>query len=308
MTVDPSYATETMPTGPNLGGAIPGTKVTSTSSSGSRSKSQSFSFTPKESAYSQLDQMIFNLFGRRASASEKSAYYKQLNAAEKRYGSKGGSRGGSGSTSTSTTDAAGNTVYNETGGSTSTSTSIDMAFDKQSFLFEYSIGLAQNYIKKGQVLGGQAGTNYQDLQDYSRNMGLTYSLGSLLNKTINSVVMGKDIVAMKQEMRDHAANLYPSFSDFLKTNKDKTIRDAVDQYVEVAAQMLDVPSTKIDLNDKAMQKLLNAQTKEGQPYLKNKVEFMNDLRDDSRFQYGGFARTEAKDLASGLAKAMGFGV
>lgn len=307
MTVDPSYATETMPTGPNIGGAIPGTKVTSTSSSGSRSKSQSFSFTPKESAYSQLDQMIFNLFGRRASASEKSAYYKQLNAAEKRYGSKGGSRGGSGSTSTSTTDAAGNTVYNETGGSTSASTSIDMAFDKQSFLFEYSIGLAQNYIKQGQVLGGQAGTNYQDLQDYSRNMGLTYSQGSLLDKTINSVVMGKDVIAMKQEMRDHAANLYPPFADFLKTNKDKTIRDAVDQYVEVAAQMLDVPSTKIDLNDKAMQKLLNAQ-KDGQPYLKNKVEFMNDLRDDSRFQYGTYARTEAKDLASGLAKAMGFGV
>jgi hypothetical protein len=35
---------------------------------------------------------------------------------------------------------------------------------------------------------------------------------------------------------------------------------------------------------------------------------MNDLRDDSRFQYGSFARTEAKDLASGLSRAMGFGV
>jgi hypothetical protein len=307
MTVDPNYAENSMPTGP-VGGAIPGTKVTSTSSSSSRSKSKSFSFTPRESAYSQLDQMMFNLFGRRASTSEKAAYYKQLNAAEKRYGSTSGSRGSSGSSSLSTTDAMGNTTYNDVGGSTSSSTSVDMAFDKQSFLFEYSIGLAQNYIKKGMVLGGQAGKDYQDLQEYSRNMGLTYSQGSLLNKTISSVIMGKDLVAMKQEMRDHAANLYPPFADFLKSNKDKTIRDAVDQYVEVAAQMLDVPSTKIDLNDKAMQKLLNAQTKDGQPYLKNKVEFMNDLRDDSRFQYGTYARTEANDLAKGLAKAMGFGV
>lgn len=308
MTVDPSYATETMPTGPNMGGAVPGTKVTSTSSSSSRSKSESFSFTPRESAYSQLDQIMFNLFGRRANATEKANYYKQLSAAEKRYSTKGGSRGSSGSSSLSTVDASGNTTYNDIGGSSSESTSIDMAFDKQSFLFEYSIGLAQNYIKEGQVLGGQAGKDYQDLQDYSRNMGLTYSQGSLLNKTINSVVMGKDVIAMKQEMRDYAANLYPSFSDFLKTNKDKTIRDAVDQYIEVAAQMLDIPSTKIDLNDKAMQKLLNAQTKDGQPYLKNKVEFMNDLRDDSRFQYGSYARTEARELANGLAKAMGFGV
>lgn len=313
MTVDPSVTTggqalETQPTGSNMGGAIPGTKVTSTSSSGSRSKSQSFSFTPKESANSQLDQMIFSLFGRRATTAEKAAYYKQLNSAEKRYGSKSGSRGSSGSSSLSTTDAMGNTTYNDVGGSTSSSTSIDMAFDKQSFLYEYSIGLAQKYIKQGVALGGQAGTNYQDLQNYSRNMGLTYSQGSLLNKTINSIVMGKDIIAMKQEMRDHAANMYPPFAEFLKSNKDKTIRDAVDQYVEVASQMLSVPSTKIDLNDKAMQKLLTAQTKEGQPYLKNKVEFMNDLRDDSRFQFGEYARTEAKDLASGLAKAMGFGV
>jgi hypothetical protein len=306
MTVDAGYAESTMPTG-SVGGAVPGTKVTSTSSSGSRSSSKSFSFTPKESAYSQLDQIIFNLFGRRASASEKSTYYKNLNAAEKRYGSKGRSRGSSGSSSLSTTDAAGNTTYTDIGGSSSASTSIDMAFDKTSFLFEYAVSLAQNYIKKGEVLGGQAGKDYQDLQDYSRNMGLTYSQGSLLNKTINSVVMGQDVIAMKQEMRDFAANLYPPFSDFLKSNKDKTIRDAVDQYVEVAASVLDIPSTKIDLNDRAMQKLLTAQ-KDGQPYLKNKVEFMNDLRDDTRFQYGSYARTEAKDLASGLAKAMGFGV
>jgi hypothetical protein len=311
MTVDPNVtggqAIETMPTGPNLGGVIPGSRVTSTSSSGSRSSSASFSYTPRESANSQLDQMMFNLFGRRATAGEKANYYKQLSAAEKRYGSTSRGRSGGSGSSTSTTDATGNTTSSDTSGSASSSTSIDMAFDKQSFLFEYSIGLAQNYIKKGQVLGGQAGKDYQELQDYSRNMGLTYSQGSLLNKTISSVVMGKDVVAMKQEMRDHAVNLYPSFSDFLKSNKDKTIRDAVDQYVEVAAQMFDVPSTKIDLNDKAMQKLLNAQTQDGKPYLKNKVEFMNDLRDDSRFQYGSYARAEAKDLASGLARAMGFG-
>lgn len=301
------YANGLMPTG-TVSGLTPGSRVSYTNSSGSSSRSKSFSFTPKESANSQLDQLIFNLFGRRASAGEKATYYKKLHAAEKRYGSKSGSRSGDSSSTTQITDTSGNTTSVGTGGGSTSSKSTDFAFDKNSFLFEFAVGLANNYIKKGIALGGQAGKDFQDLQEYSRNMGLTYSTNSLLGKTINSIIMKKDIVAMKQEMQDQAATLYPAFADYLKSNKDKTIRDAVDQYVEVAAGMLDIPSTKIDLNDKAMQKLLNAQTKDGQPYLKNKVEFMNDIRDDSRFQFGSFARTEAKDLASGLAKAMGFGV
>ena len=307
MTVDPSYANETMPTGPIGATATPGSRVTSRSSSSGRTSSRSYSFTPKESAYSQLDQMIFNLFGRRASASEKASYYKKLRAAEKKYASKGSSRSSGGGSTTTTVDAAGESTSSSSSSDSSSSRSIDMAFDKTSFLFEYSIGLAKNYIKAGAVLGGQAGRDFQDLQDYSRNMGLTYSMDSLLNKTIDSVAMGKDLVAMKQEMVNQAATMYPQFADFLRSNKDKTIRDAVDQYVEVAAQMLDVPSTRIDLNDRAMQGLLTAQ-RDGQPYLKNKVEFMNDLREDSRFQFGTFARTEANDLAQNLSKAMGFGV
>lgn len=302
------YAKDTQPTGPIGTGFTPGSKVTSTSSSGSSNKSKSFSITPRETAYSQLDQMIFNLFGRRATKQEKANYYKKLNAAEKKYASRGGSKSGGGSSTTTTTDATGETTSSTSSGDSSSSKSTDFAFDKTSFLFEYSVGLAKSYIKKGVALGGQAGRDFQDLQEYSRNMGLTFSQDSLLGKTINSIIMKKDIVAMKQEMKDQAAALYPAFSDYLKSNKDKTIRDAVDQYVEVASQMLDVLPTKIDLNDKAMQKLLNAQTKEGKPYLKNKVEFMNDLRDDSRFQFGSYARSEANDLASGLAKAMGFGV
>jgi hypothetical protein len=302
------YAKDTQPTGPVGTGFTPGSKVTSTSSSGGSSKSKSFSFTPRESANSQLDQMIFKLFGRRASKAEKASYYKKLNAAEKRYATKGSGKSGGGGSTTTTTDAAGETTTASSSGDSSSSKGVDFAFDRSSFLFEYSLGLAKNYIKKGIALGGDAGRDYQDLQEYSRNMGLTYSKDSLLGKTINSIIMKKDLVAMKQEMQDQASAMYPAFSDYLKSNKGKTIRDAVDQYVEVAAGMLDVLPTKIDLNDKAMQKLLNAQTKEGKPYLKNKVEFMNDLRDDSRFQFGTYARTEANDLASGLAKAMGFGV
>lgn len=307
MTVDPSYANESMPEGSPSGSITPGSRVTSRSSSSDRSRSKGYSFTPKESAYSQLDQMIFNLFGRRASASEKANYYKKLRAAEKKYATKGGGKSSGGGSTTTTVDAAGESTTSSSSSGSSSSFSIDMAFDKTSFLFEYSIGLAKNYIKAGAVLGGQAGRDFQDLQDYSRNMGLTYSMDTLLNKTINSVAMGQDIVSMKQEMTNQAATMYPQFADYLRSNKDKTIRDAVDQYVEVAAQMLDVPSTRIDLNDRAMQGLLTAQ-RDGQAYLKNKVEFMNDLRDDSRFQFGTFARTEANDLAQNLSKAMGFGV
>jgi hypothetical protein len=272
--------------------------TTGSSSSRSRSRSRSFNFTPRESAYSQLDQNMMALFGRRATAAEKKDYYKKLHAAEKRYSSR--SRGST--RSGSTTDAQGNTV----GGSSSSDVSTSYSFDQGSFLFEYTVGLAKKYINSGKSFGGQAAENMNAIKSYAADMGISVSEDTALSDTIGTVIGTGDVNTLKQDYRKRAIALYGGLAERLNTNPNLTVRDAASDYMETMASMLDIDAKTLSLQDNTLQKALTA-SKDGKPYTMTLNEFRANLRQDNRFQYSNMAKQEATNLGSNLARIMGFG-
>jgi hypothetical protein len=276
------------------------------SSSSSKSKSKSYSFTPKESAYSQLDQQMMNLFGRRATAKEKSAYFKALRNAEKKYAStnrgKSSERGGT----SSTTDSEGNTTGGSSSSGSSSSVSTSYTFDQNSFLYEYSVGLAATYIQQGKPLGGKAGETFNNIKTYASDMGIVLTDKSAIGQTLNVILGKKDETSIKGDYRKRAIALYGGLAGRLNEDATLTVRDAAADYIETMAQMLDLNPKNVTLFDNTLNKALTAQ-KDGKPYTKTLNEFRADLRADTRFQYGTMAQQEAKNLGSSFAKAFGFG-
>ena len=276
------------------------------SSSSSKSKSKSYSFTPKVSAYSQLDQQMITLFGRRATLKEKAAYFKALRAAEKRYASTSSSKSSERGGTSSTTDADGNTTGGSSSSGSSSSVSKSFSFDTGAFLYEYSVGLATKYIQEGKTLGGLAGTTLNNLKTYASEMGVVVSDKSAISQTLN-VILGKgDETTVKNDYRKRAIALYGSLADALTKNPALTVREAAQDYIQTMSSMLDLNPDRITLFDNTLSKALTA-TKDNKPYTKTLNEFRADLRADTRFQYGTMAQQEAKNLGSSFAKAFGFG-
>ena len=257
---------------------VKGLGATGTGTTGTDTR---FSITPKENAYSELDRTMIDLFGRRASASEKSAYYQALHTAEKHYAT----------TSTSTDTSSTTTNY---------------LFDKDSFLFEFTANLADTYIKAGKELGGKAGQTYQNLKTYAGAMGVSDDDKTTLKNTIKVIKGSADETSLKASMRKRAISLYGGLSEALNNDPTLTVKEAASDYINIMSNMLDINAQGISLHDPTLTKAINA-TKDGKPYAMNLNEFTSLLRNDARFQYSTTAHNEARDLASSFAQAFGFG-
>jgi len=262
--------------------------------SGSRSSSTGLSITPKESAYSQIDREMIALFGRRATAKEKAAFFKSLNTAERHYAS----------VSSSSSTGKVKTTGDESSSSTSSST--DYAFDRDSFLFEFTANLASNYIKEGKPLGGKAADTYNNLKTYAAAMGVSDDYKTILKNTIKVIKGSSDENALKNDYRKRAISLYGGLADSLTRDPSLTVKEAASDYINIMSNMLDINSNSISLHDPTLSKSLNA-TKDGKPYKMNLNEFTSELRNDSRFQFSTMAHQEARDLAGSFAQAFGFG-
>lgn len=242
-----------------------------TAGSGSYSK---FSITPRDSAYSQLDQEMIKLFGRRATGAEKTEFYRQLNKVEKQYASRG-----SGSTST------------------------DYLFDKGAFLNEYVVSLAQGQLQVGKQLGGTSGATFRNIKSYADQMGIPMSDESALSTALQITKGEKDETTVMEDFRQRAIGLYAGLADRLNSNPDLTVRDAASDYIELMGKYLDINPKNVSLFDSTLTKAINF-SRDGKPATKSMSEFISDLRGDERFQYGTMAHTEARNLGSSIAKMM----
>lgn len=268
--------------------------------SSSSSRGTSLSITPKPTAYSQLDAEFMKLFGYRATAAQKAAYHKALNAQEKLYAStsRGGSRG------STAEDATGNTISS----SSSSDFNTNYAFDTGLFLQEFVVNYASSEINAGRPLGGIVGQNYATASQYAADMGISTNPTSLLKDTI-AVATGKgDLVSLQNSYRDRAAIKFSAYADLIKSNPGKSLRDLTIDQLDTVSQMLDINVNNLSFDDPTINKILGAVNKEGKGYIMNNAEIQAFVRkNDERFQFGTMAKKEAANLANSFVRSFGFG-
>lgn len=279
----------------NLGGLMSNAGTNNRGSSSSRSTS--LSITPKETAYSQIDQEFLKLFGRRASTEVKRAYYNSLNSYEKKYATRSRSGGSSGTTY----DATGNSISSSSDRSSST----NFAFDAGLFLQDFVLKYAQSEIVSGKQLGGLAGQNYATTAQYAADMGVSTNPQSLLKDTMDLISGSTDLVKLQNSYRERAAIKYSAYADLIKNNPGKSLRDLTIDQLDTVSKLIDVNVNNLSFDDTIVNKILSS-SKDGKGYIMNNSEIAEFVRkNDQRFQYGTVAHTEAAQLGASFSSAFG---
>lgn len=253
-------------------GVVPGVVTGNTST-------YSVNYTAPETADTLLDRQMMSMFGRRATASEKTEFRKQLSAAEKRYATRGGS-------------------------SATGSTSKAYTFSTEAFVYEYATSLATNYVRSGIELGGEAGQTYNNLKSYAAEMGISLQEATAIQDALSVINGQADETSLMDAYRNRAIALYGGLAEQLKANPKLTVRQAAGDYINLMVKYLDVNPSTVDLQDNTLLKALTS-TKDGKPYAKSLNEFALDLRNDYRFQYGTMAHGEAINLGQAIGRGFG---
>jgi hypothetical protein len=226
-----------------------------------------------------LDSTLLSTFGRKATAAEKTRFFKELNKASK-----------AGTVSKTVTK----------GGKRVTTTT--QKFDQQTFVDKYTGTVLEGMLAGTETLdlGGEAGKIQDTLRKYSNDMGVIRSDRDILSD-VRRVVKGETTAEdAAMEVRKQAASLYANFADRLNTDPTVTVRDLMNPYIKLMADTFEQDMEGISLTNPTIQTLLAS------PKPPSYGDFYKQLRGMTEFRNTTTAQKEASNFASGLASAMGF--
>lgn len=113
---------------------------------------------------------------------------------------------------------------------------------------------------------------------------------------------------LKKQFNAKAAELYPLFADRLKANPNLTVMDLAEPYIGRMVKYWEVDPTTIDLSNPDLDKFLRPDGTAGKVAMGSLADFETYLKFHPNAEKSSWAISGARDLATGLASAMGFGV
>lgn len=113
---------------------------------------------------------------------------------------------------------------------------------------------------------------------------------------------------LQSQFNAKAAELYPLFADRLKANPNLTVLDLAQPFVNRMVKYWEVDPTTIDLNNPDLDKFLRPDGTAGKVPMGSLSDFETYLKFHPNSEKASWKIQGARDLATGLASAMGFGV
>jgi lysozyme-like protein len=152
---------------------------------------------------------------------------------------------------------------------------------------------------------GEAGEAYDQLFQLAYANGQQFSQSWYTNN-IRQVLSGKTTLqALETYTRNQAAAKYSAFADQIRAGHNAM--DLAQPYISAVAEILELPSTDIDLNNKWVSKAMSA--KQTGPLAGTQYplwQFQNDLRDDPLWKQTNNARESMFSIARQVARDFGF--
>lgn len=157
--------------------------------------------------------------------------------------------------------------------------------------------------------GGSIGQGANDIAGLASDYGLPMSDGRAQDLAYR-VATGKGTMdTVKTYLENQAKALYPQFTDAM--DRGATLRQAVDPYIQTAAQMLNIDPESIKLSDAKWAPIYSTKDAQGKPTTLSLDQWQRRLMSDS--QYGWGKTDQAKQAAynlvygqGGLAETFGF--
>lgn len=157
----------------------------------------------------------------------------------------------------------------------------------------------------GDQMYGEAGQNYDSLFQLAYANGMTYSK-DWYTKNIRSIESGKSTLEdFEGQIRNQAAAKYSAFANQIKAGQNAM--DLAQPYINSVSQILELPSSSIDLTNKYVNKAMTAKAAPGmQPGTQYPLwQFENDLRNDPLWKKTNNARESMFTVAHQVAKDFG---
>lgn len=180
-------------------------------------------------------------------------------------------------------------------------------FDANSFARDYL--WAKVNIGDPKTLPSTVINQVTALKTLAKSNGLDYlSDKELANYAVQLSKGEINLDTLKTQFNTKAAELYPLFAERLKANPNLTVMNLAEPYVARMAKWWEVDPTTIDLSNPDLDKFLRPDGTAGKATMGSLADWDNYLKFHPNSEKTSWKNESARDLATGLARAMGFGV
>ena len=148
-----------------------------------------------------------------------------------------------------------------------------------------------------------------DVKKVLRSNGIDYLGEKEVSQLAVDVAAGRTTTsAINAQFRADAIKNYPQLADRLGANPDLTVMDLAQPAVSAIAKWLEIDPNTIDLTNPYLDKYLRPDGITGKQATPSMADFITTLKNSPDAEKTSWAIDGARSAATGLARAMGFGV
>jgi hypothetical protein len=153
---------------------------------------------------------------------------------------------------------------------------------------------------------GAALTSLNDLRALNDANGLNFK-PEYLQGLVKQIATGKETLeSVRVKMNQQAvARNYPWLADLHSLNPNASVRDLLSPEIGTIASVLEVDDSQVSLSDPLLGRVTAAN---GQKVALSRWDLEQAAMNDPRWQKTQAANVKARDAATGLARAFGFGI
>ena len=123
------------------------------------------------------------------------------------------------------------------------------------------------------------------------------------------IAMGrKTIDAYKVELQQIAKKEYPQFSDRFDKDATLTTYDIASPIIKMLAKTWEVEEDQVKMDNPLVMSYMNYAGPDGKGQAPSRYDLLLKAKKDPKYQLTQQANEDARDAATGLARAFGFGV
>ena len=159
-------------------------------------------------------------------------------------------------------------------------------------------------VSKLAVPEGPSGRYFTEVKNLAARNGIMLS-DSAATEYANKIVAGVlDADTAFNTIRESAASAFPQLADKIKSGID--LKTLADPYIQSMSNILEIPSTAVDLFDPKIRSALSYTLPDGKVGTKSIYEFEKELRQDPRWQYTSNAKKTVADATLRVLQDFGF--
>lgn len=150
---------------------------------------------------------------------------------------------------------------------------------------------------------GPAGKYFVAFKNFAGNNGIRLSDEAATTYANQVVAQKLDENTVLSTIRESSATAFPSLSEKIKNGID--LKTLADPYIQSMSDILEIPSSSVDLFDPHIRSALSYTMKDGSVGTKSIYDFERELRKDPRWQYTEKARKEVSGATMQVLRDFG---